>query len=595
MKLRYRIVIGTVLALALVLSLGGSAWAASPRMVRVIIGWAPSGGLQAQSGLSSKSGPFSQSQTLGQVGGRVNQNFHLVSATTAEIPETQIESLRNTLGVAYVELDSEVHITGETIPWGISDIKADQAQNITSGAGAKVAVIDTGIDLGHSDLKVAGNISLVGTANGNDDNGHGTHVAGTIAALKNNLGVVGVAPNAQLYAVKALDASGSGYVSTIISAIQWATDNHMNVINMSLGGGSGSTALQQACDTAYEAGIIIVAAAGNNGYYSGDSVQYPAAYDSVIAVGAVDKHNNRAAFSSNGPKLELMAPGVGIKSTYKGNTYVDSSGTSMAAPHVSGAAALLFANGVADKNHNGRINDEIRTILNSTSTDLGSPGRDTQCGFGLVNTLKAVQTANMNNTPAANAGPDQSVNTNTTVTLNGSNSKDADGDWLSYSWTQTSGTKVSLTNAKSVKATFTPAAAGIYVFQLTVSDGKASSSDSVTINATTPVAKGLKVKSINLGSSKSGSKLSITATVVVTDLTGATLSGVTVQGHWSGNASGNVSGSTNSSGSVTFSKTISNPISGSNYGFTVDKLAKSGYTYNSANNLMSSSSITWKK
>jgi subtilisin family serine protease len=598
MKNRYIVMVALALALALISSTGGSAWAASPELVRVIIGWAPSEGVQSQEGFFSKSGFTSPAQTTAHLGGNIRQNYHLISASSAEIPATQIEKLRNSPGVAYVVLDSEVHILGDTIPWGITAIKADQVQPTNSGVGVKVAVIDTGIDLTHSDLKVAGNVSFIGTATGNDDNGHGTHVAGTIAALKNSVGVVGVAPGVQLFALKALDSAGFGYLSNVVAAIQWAIDNHMNVINMSLGCNTDAPILHQICDQAYKAGIVVVAAAGNDGYYLNyltNTVQYPAAYDSVIAVGATDVYNSRAAFSSFGPGLELMAPGLGIRSTYKGNRYADASGTSMAAPHVSGAAALLFANGVADHNHNGFVNDEIRSILDKSATDLGDPGRDNRFGFGLVNVLQAIQTADLNNAPLANAGPDQSSVINTLINLNGSGSKDADGDILSYTWTQLSGSLVSLNNPKSTKATFTPTSAGTYSFQLTVSDGKASGSDSVVITITLPAVKGLRVKNVNLKTTQNNSRLTIAATVQVTDLQGVVQLGVTVQGHWSGSVSGNVSGRTGSNGLVSFSKSITNPANGSTYNFVVDGLAKTGYTYNLVNSQQTSNSLTWGK
>jgi subtilisin/minor extracellular protease Epr len=188
-----------------------------------------------------------------------------------------------------------------------------------------VAILDTGIDYEHSDL----NDNYIGGydfANNDlepmDDNGHGTHCAGIVAAEDNEGGVVGVAPEADLYAVKVLDSVGNGYM--------------MDVISMSFGSNLGSTSLETACDNAYSSGVLVVAAAGNDGNPSGegDNVDYPARCDSVIAVAATDSNDNRAIWSSTGPDVELAAPGVSIYSTYLGGGYATMSGTSMACPHV---------------------------------------------------------------------------------------------------------------------------------------------------------------------------------------------------------------------------------------------------------------------
>jgi subtilisin len=199
-----------------------------------------------------------------------------------------------------------------------------------------------------------------------DGNSHGTHVAGTVAALNNTTGVLGVAYSADLYAVKVLDSSGSGTYSGIIQGIEWAVSNNMDVINMSLGGSSGSTALQQACDNAYNSGVLVVAAAGNSGSKGKrNTIGYPAKYASVMAVGAVDSSNNRASFSSVGSELEVMAPGVNILSSVPGNGYDSYNGTSMASPHVAGAAALIMAG------NPGLSNAQVRQKLVDTAKPLG--------------------------------------------------------------------------------------------------------------------------------------------------------------------------------------------------------------------------------
>ena len=221
-----------------------------------------------------------------------------------------------------------------------------------------------------------------------DDNGHGTHCAGIIAAVDNDIGVIGVAPEANLYSLKMLDSTGSGYSSDLIAAIEWAIQTHedadsandIQIISMSLGSDSGVTALETACSQAYAHGILLVAAAGNDGNIGGigDTVDYPGAYNSVIAVAATDSTDKRASFSSTGPAVELAAPGVNIYSTYQGG-YASLSGTSMACPHVVGTAALVLA---ANPSF---TNDNIRDRLAQTATDLGTFGRDNLYGFGIVN------------------------------------------------------------------------------------------------------------------------------------------------------------------------------------------------------------------
>jgi subtilisin len=247
-----------------------------------------------------------------------------------------------------------------------------------------VAVLDTGIDASHEDLRVVGGASFVSDEPDalSDGNGHGTHVAGTIAALNNNVGVLGVSYDVDLYAVKVLSAGGSGTLSGIAQGIEWAIDNDMDVINMSLGGSTGSTTLKQASDNAYNSGIVVVAAAGNSGSFLGliNTIGYPARYDSVIAVGAVDANNNRASFSSVGSQLEVMAPGVSINSALPGNQYGELNGTSMASPHVAGAAALLLA-----QNPN-LTNVQVRERLRATN--LGSAFN---YGHGVINLEAALQ------------------------------------------------------------------------------------------------------------------------------------------------------------------------------------------------------------
>ncbi|TFH13182.1 MAG: peptidase S8 [Lentisphaerales bacterium] len=277
----------------------------------------------------------------------------------------------------------------QEVPWGIARIGAESAWGQSTGSGVKVAVLDTGIDGKHPDLAAnyGGGVNIINTRkSANDDNGHGTWCAGIVAALNNNLGVVGVAPDATVYAVKVLDRRGSGFISDIIAGIQWAAASDMNVISMSLGTDSDVQALREACDAAYAAGLLIVAAAGNDGdgTEGTDEVDYPAAYESVCAVGATDLDDGHPAWSSDGNSVELAAPGVKVVSTYKGGEYGSGDGTSAACPHVSGVVALVLSLSP------DMSPAEVRTLLEQTAEDLGSAGRDGFFGSGLVDAEAAV-------------------------------------------------------------------------------------------------------------------------------------------------------------------------------------------------------------
>jgi subtilisin len=237
--------------------------------------------------------------------------------------------------------------TRPEITWGINRVHAPAAWDVTQGAGVKVAVIDTGIDLNHPDLvgKVDGGYSAILKSERpedyQDDNGHGTHVSGTIAALKDGQGVVGVAPKARLYAVKVLDADGSGNLSDVVDGIVWSAKNGMQVANMSLGAPSDSEAMHRAVRFAKGSGLIIVAASGN----SGGAVSYPGAYPETIAVAASDSDDHLASFSSRGPEVKFIAPGVDVVSDRLGGGLISYSGTSMATPHVTGLTALAISQG----------------------------------------------------------------------------------------------------------------------------------------------------------------------------------------------------------------------------------------------------------
>ncbi len=253
-----------------------------------------------------------------------------------------------------------------------------------------VGIVDTGIDATHEDLsgKVVACASVgllssrVTEGTCTDQNDHGTHVAGTIAAKANNgVGVAGVSYNSSLAICRALNAAGSGTTSGVANCITYLAGKGVKIISMSLGGGA-STTLQTAVTNAYKngTGTLIVAAAGNDG---DATLNYPAAYPEVVSVAATDNTDKRASFSNANADVEIAAAGVNVLSTKRGGGYVAFSGTSMATPHVSGVAAVI-----ALKNPSFTA-AQIRSKLDASVDDLGTPGRDPNFGFGRVNLLKA--------------------------------------------------------------------------------------------------------------------------------------------------------------------------------------------------------------
>jgi subtilisin len=329
-------------------------------------------------------------------------NFYEAPIVAARMSAKEAAALRKNPNVASVEEDGRMYalddtarllvegqpvVQAETVPQGVAQIKARAAWQVGRGKGIKVAVLDTGIDYNHPDLSVnyRGGVSFVPDETSVlDRHGHGTHCAGTIGAALNGQGVVGVAPAAYLYAVKVLSAAGSGNWSLLIAGLDWCIANGIHIASMSLGAEEAPTAVQTMCDLAFSRGVLLVAAAGN----SGGPVGAPAKYGSVIAVSAIDSANLIAPFSCRGPEIELCAPGVDVLSTIPNNGYGRMSGTSMACPHVSGAAALAWG---AHRFPPAEMacNVAIRRLLAATADNLGVPGRDELFGFGRVDAEQA--------------------------------------------------------------------------------------------------------------------------------------------------------------------------------------------------------------
>lgn len=298
------------------------------------------------------------------------------------------------------KIQSEVlHIQDERpeqiIDWGVSLVQAPALWHQTKGEGIKVCVLDTGLDHRHPDIvtnfKMGVNFTTANGGDSMDRQGHGTHCAGLIAASDNTFGVVGVAPKADLYIGKVLGDDGAGSIEWIIEGIEYAIRQKVDIISMSLGCSQDpGPALHDAIKRARAAGIVIVAASGNEN----TGVGWPANYDEVIAVGAVDKAMDRAMFSNHGEELDVAAPGVDILSTYLNKKYAKLSGTSMATPIVAGTIALIQS--FARRNGLKATPELIIKMIAERSVDLGAEGDDNMFGNGLINVYKLVKYNNNN-------------------------------------------------------------------------------------------------------------------------------------------------------------------------------------------------------
>jgi subtilisin family serine protease len=301
---------------------------------------------------------------------------HALHGYSAVIPNDRVAALRSEATVSYVEADGEATIAAQTLPWGIDKIGADvsstQAGN-GSGAvtNANVYVIDTGVDRSHPDLNVVSHVNFAKGQN-TDCNGHGTHVAGTIAAKDDSQGVVGVAPGASIYGVKVLKCSGSGSWSGVISGINWVTANHgaNAVANMSLGGGA-SQAVDDAVRNSAASGVFYAVSAGNSG--ANACSQSPAragTTNGIATVAATDSSDSEASWSNYGSCVDIWAPGVSVFSTYAGGGYNTLSGTSMASPHVAGGGALYLST------HSGATQATVESALKAAATNTGKASKD---------------------------------------------------------------------------------------------------------------------------------------------------------------------------------------------------------------------------
>lgn len=414
-----------------------------------------------------------------------------------------VRALARRADVRYVEPDGYMHAiaidaSDAEVPWGVDRVDAEKIHLSSTGAGADVAIIDTGIDNDHPDLignlgegisyTVGGRFSTATSTqpkDWDDGNGHGTHCAGTAAAVENEAGVVGVATAPTLHAVKVLTNSGSGSWSDVAAGIEYTAKQGWDVASLSLGGGYSQT-VQDACTYAYQQGVLLVAASGNDGPGTADD-HYPSASPEVIAVGATRSDDGLASFSSTGDTVELGAPGRDIYSTYKGGGYDTLSGTSMACPHVSGAGAILLAAGYT--------NVGARDQLRSTAEDVGLTTQEV--GYGLLDVEKAVtgtstDSGTTDTTPPAVPTLGEDGHTDSSVSL--SWTKPADADLASFTLYRKLSTESTWVIENTYDATTTSTTvAGLspetaYDFAVTATDtsGNESSKSNVVSVTTAP-------------------------------------------------------------------------------------------------------------
>ncbi len=479
--------------------------------------------------------------------------------------------------------------------WGMTRIQAPQAWDITTGqASIKIAILDTGVDQNHEDLasKIVDNRNFTTSGTVDDLYGHGTHVAGIAAAATNNgIGVAGVGYGCTIMNVKVLDDNGSGYYSWIANGIIWAADNGAKVITMSLGGSSASSTLEAAVNYAWSKGVVLVAAAGNDGK---TAPVYPAYYANCIAVAATDQNDVKASWSNYGSWVDVAAPGVSIFSTLPNHNnkigilnYGSLSGTSMATPYVAGLAGLVWATSY------GTSNTNVRNRIENTADAIAGTG--TYWRYGRINAYKAV--VSPDTTPPAQVSG-LTVTTASSSQLNLSWTANTEPDlknYRVYRGTVSSGpyTLIASPTLSSYSDTALAAATTYYYVVSAVDTSGNEGLQSDEAFGTTSEASKMHVHSITMALQRSGINTRALATITIVDASGTPLAGATVSGRWSGATSDSDTGITGSSGQVTVqSDSVRRPRSGTTFTFTVYNVTLSGWVYDSAANVETSDSIT---
>jgi serine protease len=515
-------------------------------------------------------------------------------------PRAILHQLKNQKGVKYAEQNGYVY--ANMIPndpfydpyqWNMTRIGMEDAWDVSTGNGAIVAIIDTGVKQSLDDLAetrfIAGYDFVNHDDDPTDDAGHGSHVCGTVAQSTNNdMGVAGIAYNATIMPVKVLNAKGSGTWDQVADGIYYATDHGADIINLSLGGTETSTTLENAVNDAWENGVVVVCAAGNDGL---SSPHYPAYYDNSIAVSATNYLDEKADYSTYGDWVDISAPG-GDSNDYNGDDYIDGilqntfsrrsgdgyyfyTGTSMASPHVAGVAALVKA-------CNSELsNVQIRTILETTAEDIGEFGKDDYFGFGIVDAFAAALQACGGNQPPV-ADFDYTVSEQTVDFTY--QSYDPDGTIVDWDW------KFGDTNTSADQdPSHTYSADGIYSVTLTVTDNE-NATGSVTKDVTVGTIPDIYVSDITMSIITTRRRYTATAIITIQDTYGNVVPDATVYVDWSGVVSGSTTGLTGADGTVTFNS--DKVKSTGSFTITVTSVTHGTMEYDPEQNIETSDSIT---
>lgn len=583
---------------------------------------------------------------------------HAIKGYSCAIPDHVIEKVKRDPRVKYVEQDAIYHAVVQTLPTGVDRIDAElnATANIDGSddeINVDIAIIDSGIDTDHPDLRVASGMRFYTITGGppwnrgtfsddnyDDDNGHGTHVAGTAAAIDNNYGVVGVAPGARLWAVKVLGANGSGPLSDIIAGIDWVTENaaQIEVANMSLGGHGFSTALRTAIQNSVAKGIVYVVAAGNDaqdvygldGTFGTADDFIPAAYPEAAAISAMadtdgqpggtggpsrygEADDSMARFSnysgsagagnpvtSPGAAIDLALPGVDILSTYLNGGYAIGDGTSMASPHAAGLAALYIA-------ANGRASDADGVYaIRQALIDQGVAQTSTQGLASLNDPDGNEENIGWAGEPAdppptvSITSPNDGAIVSGTITIEAVASDDAGVTQVEF-FIDGSETPLATVYTSPYTCTWDTTAATDSTHTITatatdMTDQTASDSISVTVDNTTP-SNEMHVSDITMQLGTRGAGRNVftraIATITIVDAGGSPVEGATVYGKWTEATSDSDTGVTDSEGKVTVeSDEAKNAAPGTTFIITITDVAKSGWTYESSANSEASDSIT---
>lgn len=337
---------------------------------------------------------------LSNAGFRVLERLDIINGVVCHLNEKEKDVIASLECVRYLEEDKELFVLEqnefmfsfnntnsmargrEVIDWGIKRINADKTWNLVTGKGISVGIVDTGIKDSHPDLRgvVIGGFDAVDESSYEDDNGHGTYVASIVSARRNGLGIVGVAPDSLLFAIKVIGNRGRGYISDVLEGCQWALNEDVKLLNMSFGSEYESIALMETMDILSSKGVITVAAVGNRGNYG---IYCPAKSNSTVCVGASGLDDQRMSWSNYGPELKengVLAPGDWILVANKDGDWLRVSGTSIATPHVTGAIALLMQAGVTDP-------FTLRKLLFKSASKAETP--DELSGHGVINVEEA--------------------------------------------------------------------------------------------------------------------------------------------------------------------------------------------------------------